>query len=311
MMSILAGNATRKAHLICKELDVPINKLFNVNTDNKKLSNMTILHYHRLLGVLFHDAIRWGLMRDNPCSKVQPPKVNKVEMQCLDEGGIESLFDALSQEDIKLQTMITLLLVTGCRRGELAALQWKHIDLHKCIVSIKQAAINTPKTGTLIKTPKTRTSIRNIKIPASTVQLLKQYRTYWLEEKVKCGTLWQAEEKERLGDEWIDPEYLFTTWNGYIIFPDTISDLFRKFQTRHNLQHIRLHDLRHTAATILINAGLNVKAVSQRMGHANPNVTLAVYAHAYKTADQEAADIIGSVISKRTPATEKSVVVPK
>ena len=61
---------------------------------------------------------------------------------------------------------------------------------------------------------------------------------------------------------------------------------------RHHLQRIRLHDLRHTAVTILINAGLNVKAVSQRMSYANPNETLAVYAHAYKTADQEAADII-------------------
>lgn len=148
--------------------------------------------------------------------------------------------------------------------------------------------------------------IRKISLPDSTIQLLRQYKKWWLEEKVKHGELWQKEEREKQGDSWEDPEWLFTTWNGGLMHPDSFTDMFGKFLQRHNLSHIRLHDLRHTAATMLISAGLNVKAVASRMGHANPNVTLQVYTHALKRVDREAADIMENLTSKNDKSiTEK------
>ena len=304
LKGILSGKATNTADKILKalnneyKLNVKHDKLFTPASEPKPLSNKTIQHYHRVLSVMFSDAVRWGMMKENPCLKVQPPKVTKDEMLCLDEEGINKMLDALESESIKIQTAITLMLATGSRRGEVCALQWQHIDFDNKALTVKQSAEYTPEYGLNIKAPKTASSIRKIAIPDSTVQLLKQYRKWWLENKIKHGDLWQIKEKKQQGDSWTDPEWLFTTWNGGLMHPDSFTDMFSKFIKRHDLPRIRLHDLRHTAATMLINAGLNIRAVASRLGHANPNVTLQVYSHALQSADREAANIMDKITSK-------------
>jgi len=271
-----------------------------IRKDGKKggLSSKTIQHYHRVLSAMFESAVKWGMMKENPCSRVSPPKLERKEMRFLDEEGISKLMECLSKENIKYRAIIELFLVTGCRRGEIAALQWDNVDLDKGIIHIKQAAVYTPATGIVVKKPKTPSSIRKIKIPSSTVELLKNYRKYWLSEKLKAGDLWQKEEREMLGNAWQDPEWVFTTWNGCIMHPDTYTDIFKKFIKKHNLPNIRLHDLRHTAATLLIHAGLNIRAVARRLGHANANVTLGIYAHALESADETAANVIEEYINQ-------------
>lgn len=309
---IISGKPTTTAQDIINalntkfDLKVKLDKLFGPASAPIPLSNKTIQHYHRVLSVMFSDAVRWGMMKENPCLKVRPPKVTKKEMLCLDEEGIDKMLNALETEPIKIQTIITLDLVSGCRRGELCGLQWPRIDFNNKTLSVKQSVEYTPATGIRIKQPKTASSVRKITLPDSTIQLLKQYRKWQLEEKVKHGDLWQKEQREDQGDEWKDPEWLFTTWNGYTMPPDSITAMFNKFLKRHGLSHIRLHDLRHTAATMLINAGLNVRAVASRMGHANPNVTLQVYSHALKSADQEAANIMQNIMQKKESVSQTS-----
>jgi len=301
---ILSGNTTIVARKISNALKVKLDKIFIPASDPKPLSSRTILHYHRVISVMLNDAYRWGMIKENPCLKVQPPKVKLKEMECLNEEGFSNLYECLLTEPIKEQAIIMLALMTGCRRGELAALQWEHVDLDNEIIHIKQAAEYTPATGIKIKQPKTNSSIRKIAIPKSLVQTLKQYKVWQLEQKVKMGTMWQKEEKEKQGELWKDPEWLFTTIDGYIIHVDTLTETFKKFLKRHNLPNIRLHDLRHTAATMLIHSGLNIRAVASRLGHANPSVTLAVYSHALQSADREAANVMESLITKNT-ASEK------
>ncbi|ACL76197.1 site-specific integrase [Ruminiclostridium cellulolyticum] len=272
-----------------------------------KLSTNSILHYHRALNAMFGDGVRWGLIKENPCSKVRPPKVVKKEMSCLDEDQIPQLISALCNEPIDISTFITLDLVTGLRRGELCGLQWDNVNLKDNTIVVEQAVSYTPETGTIIKTPKTKSSIRKITIPKTTSDLLSIYRKWWLEQKIKVGDQWQKsarEEVEKNGQTWEDPEYLFTTWDGYVMHPDTLTKTFKKFIKRNNLPDIRLHDLRHTAATMLIHAGLNIRAVAARMGHENPNVTLAIYSHALLSADKQAADVMGNLIKKK-PQNEK------
>jgi len=274
-----------------------------IRKDGKEggLSNKTIQHYHRVLSAMFESAVKWGMMKENPCSRVSPPKAERKEMHCLDEEGVSRLLECLENENIKNQAIIELLLVTGCRRGEIAALQWDNVDLDKGIIHIKQAAVYTPSTGIVVKQPKTLSSVRKIKLPASTIELLKNYRKYWLAEKIKVGDLWQKGDRERLGNAWHDPEWVFATWNGHIMHPDSFTDIFKKFIRKYNLPDIRLHDLRHTAATLLINAGLNIRAVARRLGHANANVTLGIYAHALESADEAAANVIEGYIKNQKP----------
>lgn len=303
LKGIITGKSTTVAKNIVNALNtkygltMKFDKVFTPASTPKPLSNKTIQHYHRVLSVMFNDAVRWGMIKENPCLRVQPPKVTQKEMSCLDEKELARLIDCLGEESIRVQTMIGLSLMTGCRRGELCGLQWEHIDIENGVISIKQAVAYTPITGIQIKQPKTKSSIRNISIPSSTVQLLKQYRKWWLEQKLSLGDLWQKEYREAQGDSWKDSEWLFTTWDGYLIHPDTVTDTFSKFIKKHDLPKIRLHDLRHTSATMLINAGVNVRAVASRLGHANPNVTLSVYSHALKSADRQAADIMENIVT--------------
>jgi len=275
----------------------------DIREDGKegKLSSKTVLYYHRVLHKMFHDAFQKGLVNENPCDRANIPKVTKHKMNCLDENQIPLLIAALEDEPIKTKAIITLLLVTGCRRGELGGLQWKHVDLKNNTILIEQAVTYTLDTGTILKAPKTESSVRKIIIPQETSELLSLYRKWWLAEKIKVGDQWQLEAQEecKKNDKvWTDPEYVFTTWNGYLQHPDSFTKLFKKFLVRHNLPIIRLHDIRHTAATMLINAGLDIRSVADRMGHENPNVTLAIYSHALLTSDQRASDVMSNLIKK-------------
>jgi len=166
----------------------------------------------------------------------------------------------------------------------MAGLEWGHLTGGN--VSIRQAASYTPKKGIFIKRPKNEFSVREIAIPASVVLLMKQYRR------------WQTEQRLKVGDQWIVNDWVFATWDGHIMHPDSFSSAFKDFIKRHKLPDLRLHDLRHTACTMLLHKGLNVKAVAARMGHANANVTLTVYAHALRSADQMAADMMEEIVSK-------------
>lgn len=145
-----------------------------------------------------------------------------------------------------------------------------------------------PATGIKIKVPKTASSIRKISLGNSTMLLLKQYRKWQLEQQLAIGDLWQ------------DEDWVFTSWNGHIINPDSITRLFRKFILRHNIPYIRLHDLWHTSCTMLIQAGLNVRAVASRLGHSDPSVTLKTYAHALQSTDKEAANILENLVIKKS-----------
>lgn len=286
LASIKAGNATTKvvALQICAAIEKKLDKVFTP-VDTKPLSERTVLQHHLILSTMFTDAVRWGLMRENPCSKVAPPKIeNKKEMRSLDEVGLLRMLQCIENEPIKLQAMIMLPLVTGCRRGEIAGLEWGHLTGGN--VSIRQAASYTPKKGIFIKRPKNESSVREIAIPASVVLLMKQYKR------------WQTEQRLKVGDQWIVNDWVFATWDGHIMHPDSFSSAFKDFIKRHNLPDLRLHDLRHTACTMLLHKGLNVKAVAARMGHANANVTLTVYAHALRSADQMAADMMEEIVSK-------------
>lgn len=299
---IISGKPTVKGRQICEALQMKFDKMFVPASEPKSLSNKTVLHHHRLLSTMFSDAVRWGMMKENPCAKVQPPKPAQKEMACLDEEGIACMLECLQQEPIKTQALVMTALVTGCRRGEVAAMQWPDINMEGKTIYIRQSAAYTPDKGIVIKQPKTASSIRKIAIPESAILLLKQYRKWQLEQKLKVGDLWLKdlrEEKEKNKEEFIDPAWAFSTWDGHIIHPDTLTDTFKKFLSRHNLPDIRLHDLRHTACTMLLHAGLNVRAVASRMGHANPNVTLTVYAHALKSADHQAADLMEAFLNKK------------
>jgi len=134
---------------------------------------------------------------------------------------------------------------------------------------------------------KTKAGNRSIPIPDSLISMLRQY---WK---------WQAQERMKMGDRWVDHNKLFTKNNGEPIFPDTPSQWFRRFRKRHNLPDLPFHGIRHTNASVMMAEGVDVATVSKRLGHADINVTLRRYGHAIKEKDRGATDTLSRTLNRR------------
>ena len=114
--------------------------------------------------------------------------------------------------------------------------------------------------------------------------MFKEYQKKQLEQRLKCG------------DKWVETNRLFIQWNGAPMHPDSITGWFRKFLKRKELPYITFHGLRHTHATLLIAQGLDVRTVSNRLGHAQTSTTLNIYAHSFARMDREASDKIDNLL---------------
>ncbi|MDL2289448.1 site-specific integrase [Clostridia bacterium OttesenSCG-928-F22] len=248
-----------------------------------KLAEKTIGDHHKLISKVLSLAVQWGLVESNVASRATPPKVPYKEMKYLNEEETKQLIHLLDSEPIQYRTMILMLIHTGMRRGELMGLEWKDIDFENQTVRI---ARTSQYVGEFItKEPKTRSGIRVLTLNNTTCRLLKEYRA------------WQNGEKLKLGDRWIDTDRLFTKWNGEAIYPETISQWFRKFIKRSGLPYVTLHSLRHTNATLMIAENVDIPTVSKRLGHANTSTTLNVYTHALEARDKIASEKLESILS--------------
>ena len=263
------------------ELSKPI---FEPVDGDAALSSNTISHYHKMLSSMLSTAVKWQLIYDNPCLRVDPPKVEHSEAHYLDEVQAAHLLDLLDDEPIVYRTMITLLLHTGLRRGELCGLEWDDINFDLSLLDVQRTSLYLPGKGIFEDETKNATSERCMKVSADVVTMLKAWRAE------------QSKQRLRMGDQWQDSDRLFTAWNGAPIRPDVITAWFHKFVTKNGLPPIHIHSLRHTNATLLIAAGTSLTTVAARLGHANSTTTSKIYAHAIKSADQAAAEVLQDIL---------------
>jgi integrase len=261
------------------------------------LSEKTILQHHRIISSILNDAVQWQVIYSNPAVRVKPPKVPKRQAACYDEDQMVTLLGTLDQlppKFLKYRVMVDLALATGLRRGELMGLEWKDIDLETCILEVRQASQYLPGKGCFIKDPKNETSKRLIAVPANSVALLKKWKAQQSEQRLKISDCWHKKNKNGEDENWV-----FTTWDGRQMHPDTPTKWFNKFLADKKLPHIPWHGLRHTSATLLIADGSDIREVSGRLGHANTSTTGNIYAHFLKKADQAAAEKLNNLMAKR------------
>ncbi len=260
-------------------------------------SEKTIMQHHRIISSILNDAIQWQLLFSNPAARVKPPKVPKKQAACYDEDQMVTLLGILDQllpEFLKFRVMVDLALATGLRRGELMGLEWKDIDFDSCTLEVRQASQYLPGKGCFVKDPKNETSKRLISVPVNSIALLKKWKAQQSEQRLKVGDLWHKQNEKGEDENWV-----FTTWDGRQMHPDTPSKWFNKFLKKNNLPHIPFHGLRHTSATLLIAEGSDIKEVSGRLGHANTSTTGNIYAHFLKKADQAAAEKLNNLMARR------------
>lgn len=240
---------------------------------------------------VFKRAVEWKVLKSNPVADVKKPRdkddTHDDTVQVYDEDEIQVLFTALQNELLHWRIFFTLALAAGLRRSELVGLEWTKVDLEKGTILIDKV-ITLGRNGPVIKGPKSKKSRRIVSLPNSVVEELKLYRKNWLKEKLKAVDL-RVENKS---------EYLFCNIDGTHLYPTTPTMQWRRFTERAKIRHIRLHDLRHTSATLLINQGVHAKIISERLGHSDIRVTMDTYGHALQRADHEAANKLDSLFSK-------------
>jgi integrase len=232
------------------------------------LAARTVGHAHRVLHRALERAVETELLSRNVAAVVSPPKVELEELEILDADQVAHVLQKLNGHD--LYTIVAVDLATGLRRGELLALRLADADLEAATLRVERSLEET-KAGLRLKPPKTGHGRRTISLPPSAVAVLREHRRRLLDLRLALG----------LGSPF-PPNRLSRRWQ----------DACRSL----NLPRVSLHALRHTHASALIAAGLDVVAISRRLGHANPTVTLNVYGHLFKKDDTAAAAAIENVL---------------
>ena len=279
--------ALTTADAIARVLGKDVTELFEIEEEKAQLSNKTILEHHRLIHTILAQAEKEMLVQYNAAAKATPPKVAKKEVNYFQPEDVIKIREALDREPLKWKVATHLLLITGCRRGEIMGLRWDRVDFANKKIKIDTNLLYSAQRGIYEDTTKTGT-IRFIKLPNETMELLQQYRRWYMELKLKNG------------DRWQDTGFLFVKENGTPMIPDGITAWLNKFSKRHDLPHINPHAFRHTMASILINSGKDVVSVSKRLGHAKVSTTTDIYSHIIMEADEQASECLADIMLRPT-----------
>ena len=234
-------------------------------------SSTTAHHLHAVLHRALRQAERWGHVPRNVAALVDPPRMARREMQTLSAPQVRDLLDAASGD--RLKTLYVVAVTTGMRQGELLALRWRDVDLEQGVLRIR----GNLQGGEIVE-PKSAKSRRQIELAATTVRSLRLHRQQ------------QNRERLALGAEWVDMDLVFANHVGRPLSPSNlVRRSFKPLLRRAGLPEIRFHDLRHTAATLLLSQGVHPKIVSEMLGHSQISVTLDLYSHVTPTLQRDAA----------------------
>lgn len=248
-----------------------------------------VVHYtHAVLNSALKQAVRWTLLAVNPAELVELPKVERKEMQVLmPEQAAQFLAAA---ESDRYGVLFNVALVTGMRPSEYLGLQWKDINFETGDVTV-QRTLTWKRDGTwYFGEPKTSRSRRSIPSPNSLMLLLKEHRRRQAEERLKAGPKYQ------------NLNLVFVSQEGKPLMQhNLIMRHFKPILRRAELpESLRLYDLRHTCATLLLIAGVNPKVVSERLGHSSVVITLDTYSHVLPSMQRAASEKLESLLSGKS-----------
>jgi len=247
--------------------------------DAKKLKEGLSSQRVQTIRAVLHKALdhakRIKLVGSNVCDDVEAlPRQTQQEMQPLTPEQAHMLLQKVRER--RLEAVLTLALTTGMRKGEILSLRWQDIDLQKNTLQVRHTVSYRGRGKFIEGEPKAEKSKRKITLPQFVVETLKRHRAMQLETRLQAGT------------RWVDNDLVFPNKRGAFMVPTTLSNHFFKLLEEIGLPHIRFHDLRHSAATLLLSMGVPMKVVQEILGHSTFNVTANLYSHVLPTMQQEA-----------------------
>lgn len=243
------------------------------------LTPQTIKVHLNILNLALKRAYRLKLIKENVVQFVEVPKNKKYKNEIYNAEDMKKLLE--KSRETSLELPIILASGLGLRISEILGLTWNNIDFNDFTITIDKITVRD-KGQVILKEPKTESSIRTISAPKEIILILKQLKKDRLAAKLR------GEKSHR--------ELIFYDKNLNPIAQDVLSKKFRYFLQENNLKHIRFHDLRHSHVTMLIDAKVPIKVISERVGHSNVNTTLNIYSHALREMDQEASDKISDTL---------------
>ncbi|MDD6633914.1 MAG: site-specific integrase [Ruminococcus sp.] len=264
---------------------------YQYKVNSSELSTTTIKHHHQNISKALTDAVEKGFISVNPSSSAKTPKQERFETTFLNTSQINKLLDFVKGSTIELP--VELCCIYGFRRSEVLGLKWSAIDFENGTIHIAE---------TLQQSTKKINETYNIdggNNYTSTTKNVSSNRTLPLTRKARELLLSQFESqkeyKELFGSDYIDSDYVCTYANGKVITPNYLTKNFHKAILKTDLPSIRLHDLRHSVASNLLNSGFTVVQVAEWLGHSSSTTTLSFYAHIDKTSKMAIANALDNV----------------
>lgn len=249
------------------------------------LSAKSIRFIHGILHKALDDAVRWGRISRNVCDMVSQPRSDRYEIQPLNIEQAQKLLEVVKGIP-RLEGILTVALVTGMRQGEILALRWQDVNLGQKTLQVRRTVARLPKLGYVETEPKTSRGVRQIVLPNIVVDVLTSQHSYQREACLKAGVFWQ------------EHDLVFSNKYGGYLDASKILPKFKAVLAKAGLPDIRFHDLRHSAATILLEMNVHPKVVQERMGHSRISMTLDIYSHVLPSMQQEATDKLNDAFER-------------
>ena len=242
---------------------------------SKTLSPGTLIKHHNLLRSALSQGVIWRTLTRNVAEAVKPPKVSRKEMRALTGPEVHRMLEAC--EDTAWHSIFHTLTWTGLRRSELLGLRWKDVDLILASLRVVQSVQRLNTGEFIVQEPKTASGRRTIALSPASCLVLREHR----EKQEADATL--------LGRQLAEDDLVFSHPDGSPRDPSTLPLAFRRLTRRVGLDGVRLHDLRHTMASLYLEQGVNPKTVAERLGHASVTITLDLYSHCLPGVQEAAA----------------------
>lgn len=242
---------------------------------------MTVRHLHALLHKAFDQAAKWGLVGRNVAQLVSPPRAPRHDMTTLDEDQVHTFLEAAAGE--RFEALYVVAISSGMRLGELLGLRWHDVDLERATAQIQQSVQFIGGRAVFMQ-PKTKKSRRQVQLTKAAIAALRRQRAQQLEERLAAA------------GGWMDLDLIFADEVGQPTKPDRVRWNYRRTLARAGLRRIRFHDLRHTAATLMLGRGVHLKIASEMLGHSTIAITADLYSHVTPTMQREAAAALDAVL---------------